>query len=521
MSHAAGHGKGSFRGVVIQDDTQGPQSLVSGGDVDATTGSQGAGSQTSTEVKQGVAVQSDTEGPRVSSSGGDGDATTVPQGAGVQAGAEVKQGVTVQSDTEGPRVVSSGGDGDATMTKQGVGEQASAEEESGADEQVSSEEEQGADEQVSSEEEQAVDDQVDSEGPLDQSGCRGATTGSEEELSEEELSEEASSTRHAPKEALVEEVEEVEDAPAKKRAPPHSDESARSMALEEEVEKLRHQLRLLSKECATLRKGAGASPRSPRRSTEEEALHQRGVAWMGREEGRFLRFLERHYEQGSDDGMGRRKVWFPGDKWLPETLDKLPVYDTLRSHVHDLIDGYLQRRYHGGALDLGFTQRDYCIRLTSHSNDKFNHRNGNEASFVLLMACCMKLMNIDIRTTKIKQVININSTRGLKEGSDIGPKGTFIARRFIPKVIHGIRTEKVKNGFNFASSGDIDWKGLAVPDYYIGLGILMSYSHTLPPRHALRYCCERLDDFLTFLSITAKTYRAYYEATYKSPDSKQ
>lgn len=482
MSHAAGHGKGSFRGVVIQDNTQGPQSLVSGGDGDATTGSQGAGSQTSTEVKQGV---------------------------------------TVQSDTEGPRVVSSGGDGDATMTKQGVGEQASAEEESGADEQVSSEEEQGADEQVSSEDEQAVDYQVDSEGPLDQSGCRGATTGSDEELSEEELSEEASSTRHAPKEALVEEVEEVEDAPAKKRAPPHSDESARSMALEEEVEKLRHQLRLLSKECATLRKGAGASPRSPRRSTEEEALHQRGIAWMGREEGRFLRFLERHYEQGSDDGKVCRKVWFPGDKWLPEILDKLPVYDTLRSHVHDLIDVYLQRRYHGGALDLGFTRRGYVIRLTSHSNEKFNHRNGNEASFVLLMACCMKLMNIDIRTTKIKQVININSTRGLKEGSDIGPKGTFIARRFIPKVIHGIRTEKVKNGFNFASSGDIDWKGLAVPDYYIGLGILMSYSHTLPPHHALRYCCERLDDFLTFLSITAKTYRAYYEATYKSPDSKQ
>lgn len=459
MSHAAGHGKGSFRGVVIQDDTQGPQSLVSGGDGDATTGSQGAGSQTSTEVKQGVAVQ---------------------------------------SDTEGPRVVSSGGDGDATMTKQGVGEQASAEEESGADEQVSSEEEQGVDEQTDAAEEQGVDEQIDTEGPRSKPRDRGVTIGSDSHLP---------STRHAPKEALAEDVEEIESCPPVKREP--QDEASGTASLEDEVLKLRLELRQLRKENASLRKEK-MSPPSPGVENKTNALDRRAAAWWLTEDGRFLKYMNRHYRYAPPK-EGGREFRFRGDKWLPETIEGLPFYESLRPEVKDIIDGYIKGRYTEGVFTIDFIERGMLITL-GERNKEFPKLQCYEACFTILLACCVFLLNMDIRSSKSRRMICMRLPTSIKNCELMDARSTFVARRFFQRYLRCVNAPKKIKGFDFAEAFPKD--EFSFEDYFAGIGIIHCYAHVMPPKQFILEACERLSRFIDFLDVVAGVYQQYFEFKY-------
>ena len=452
-------------------------------------------------VSSSLAVGGDSQGPQssfVSSSGGDGDATTVPQGAGVQAGAEVKQGVTVQSDTEGPRVSSSGGDGDATTVPQGAGEQASAEEESGADEQVSSEEEQGVDEQTDAAEEQGVDEQIDTEGPRSKPRDRGVTIGSDSHLP---------STRHAPKEALAEDVEEIESCPPVKREP--QDEASGTASLEDEVLKLRLELRQLRKENASLRKEK-MSPPSPGVENKTNALDRHAAMWWSTEDGRFLRYMEHHYHYASLK-EGGRKFRFRGDKWLPETIESFPFYEGLHANVKDMIDDYIKGRYTEGIFTIDFIESGMVFTL-GECNKEFPKRHCYEACFTMLLACCVFLLNIDIRITKSRRMICMRLPPSLKDYNAIDARSTFVARRFLQRFFRCVNASKKLKGFDFAKAFPTD--ELNIEDYFIGVGILNSYAHMIPPTPFILEACERLVRFIDFLDAVALVYRKYFEFKY-------
>ena len=90
--------------------------------------------------------------------------------------------------------------------------------------------------------------------------------------------------------------------------------------------KLRLELRQLRKE--------KKSPSSPGAENKAIALDRRATAWWMTEDGRFLKYMNRHYRYAPPK-EGGRMFRFRGDKWLPETIESLPFYESLRPEVND------------------------------------------------------------------------------------------------------------------------------------------------------------------------------------------